>query len=237
MYSDFNKKRVVLPRIGDMIFYNERVFAGSPPVFLGYRSNYVEVIKPGQKGYAIVKIISSSGPNSFTAGREIPVPLFRLASGIYDNDSLHLTNSMQLKSGGHLQGTKNGKPVDLTTAKLGGMSVGAPHSQGGIKGAVGTTKTPIEFEGQEIILTAPLSTNQEKYDFEGKELTAKQIASQLNVDNGGVAFADGGQADTCRCSGKSYKFGGQTITDSDIINYLNFKNKSVHEQILALKNK
>lgn len=124
-----------------------------------------------------------------------------------------------LKKGGYLAGKKNGKPVKLTHSKDGGIAVGAKHGlEGGIKGIVGTEKKPIEFEGEEIIITAPAVKDDTKREFEGEMLTNRQILSRINESGGGVSFADGGEIPkTIRCSGRTYNYGGETKTDYEII--------------------
>lgn len=229
----FNLQRVVSVSAGDKIYYEEDVFVKKNDkfVFKGKRLAIVSVLKMNPDGSFLCKIMKSAGYNADPIGAEIAKPLKNLLKG-YSVPGDEET----LKKGGHLEGVENGKKVALADASKGGMGVGAKHTEGGIKGSVGTENKPIEFEGEEIILTAPVSSNNEKYDFEGEQLTGREIASRINVANGGVAFADGGQANSCRCTSKKmYKFGGQTVTDKDIINYINFMNKSVEDRILALK--
>ena len=64
--------------------------------------------------------------------------------------------------------------------KLGGIARGPSHAQGGIPGVV--QGRPIEFEGDEIILTKGVSRNP----------VLRSMASDLNVAAGGVAFERGG---------------------------------------------
>lgn len=229
----FNLQRVASVKVGDTILYEEDVFVKKNDkfVFRGVRLAIVSVLKANPDGSFLCKIVKSAGANADPLGAEIAKPVRNLLKGyVIPNDENNL------KKGGHLEGMENGEKVILTDASKGGMGVGAKHTEDGIKGVVGTEKKPIEFEGEEIILTAPVSSNPDKYEFEGEQLTGREIASRINVANGGVAFAEGGQANSCRITRKKmYKFGGQAVTDADIINYINFMNKSVEERILALK--
>lgn len=120
--------------------------------------------------------------------------------------------------GGYLSGIKNGKKKALTHSKRGGFAVGAKHGpEGGIKAVVGTEKKPIEFEGGEVIITAPAVYDNTLHEFNGKMLTNRQILSEINVSGGGVSFAHGGEIPPAiKCTGKRYKYGGKTLTDYDI---------------------
>jgi hypothetical protein len=232
----YSPKPVEEPKIGDMIYYEEDVFtfaskADTQPVFAGKRISIIQVLRPGDPGQLICKIIRSAGYNADPIGAEIPKPIPNLKTGYLLQDMKFDNGSY--KSGGQLEGEKDGKKVVLDNASQGGMSVGSKHTEGGIKGVVGSQQQPIEFEGEEIILTAPVSSNPDTYEFEGKKLTGREIASQINQDNGGVSFAEGGQPN-CRCKHKEYKFGGSTMNDRDIINYINFMNKPINERIQHL---
>jgi hypothetical protein len=85
------------------------------------------------------------------------------------------------------------KQIKTKDAKKGGYLVGKPHSEGGIKGINVDTNEPIEVEGGEVVITKPAVQSKEKYEFEGKLMTPKEILSTLNSDHGGVAFESGGE--------------------------------------------
>lgn len=219
-------------QINDTVFCNQGVYIvpADKLKYIGDRKSELLVMEIHHTNlHAKCLVVSSKGVNPYPIGYAIIIPVSVLLEG--DIQCGHADNSFQ--SGGHLEGVKNGKKVQLDTASQGGMSVGSKHTEGGIKGSVGTEQKPIEFEGEEIILTAPVSSNPETYEFEGKKMTGREIASKINQDNGGVSFAEGGQP-SCRCKQKSYQFGGQAVSDSHIINYINFMNKPVHERILHL---
>jgi|688.fasta_scaffold24166_4 hypothetical protein len=83
--------------------------------------------------------------------------------------------------------------IKTKDAKKGGYLVGKPHSEGGIKGINVDTNEPIEVEGGEVVITKPAVESNQKYSFEGKQMTPKEILSKLNSDHGGVAFKEGGE--------------------------------------------
>jgi hypothetical protein len=51
---------------------------------------------------------------------------------------------------------------------------------------------PIEYEGGEVILTRGAVSSDKKYEYNGKMMTTREIASEMNVSNGGVSFELGG---------------------------------------------
>lgn len=234
MIENFKLKRVTKINAGDTIYYEEDVFIryGKKHKCIGRRCMILQVVRPGMGGDIILKVIKSAGANAEPVGVHISRPPANLTSGYNLND---ITFDDKMESGGHLEGKDGGKNVKMDDASKGGMSVGASHEDGGIKGLVGSEKKPIEFQGEEIILTAPVASSTEKYDFDGQQLTGREIASKINVDNGGVSFADGGEV-PCKCGGKMYNFGGvTTLSDRDILKYLNFMSQSVPDRILYLK--
>jgi hypothetical protein len=88
------------------------------------------------------------------------------------------------------------------SGNAGGVLVGKRHSEGGIKAINKSTGQPLEMEGGEVVLTRGAVSNPKKYLFEGKEMTTREISSKLNVDGGGVAFAEGGdvgEKNDCGC--------------------------------------
>jgi hypothetical protein len=75
----------------------------------------------------------------------------------------------------------------------GGYLVGKRHSEGGIKAKVKSTNQDIEMEGGEVVITRGAVSSPKKYNFEGKEMTGREILSDINVKGGGVAFKKGGK--------------------------------------------
>jgi hypothetical protein len=122
--------------------------------------------------------------------------------------------------------TEHGKTSD---GKKGGYFEGRSHADGGIKAWNVSTNSPIEVEGGEVIITKKAVADDELKDFEGEMLTNREILSRINQDGGGVAFEDGGEIHQCNCSGKAYKYGGETIEDYQIIHKMN-KGYSMKEQ-------
>jgi len=99
-------------------------------------------------------------------------------------------------------------------AKDGGFFVGKSHADGGIKAINKDTGQIIEVEGNEVIINKRSVADTTKREFEGEMLTNREILSRINEAGGGVSFEDGGQLS---CSGKKYKFGGETKEDFVII--------------------
>lgn len=76
----------------------------------------------------------------------------------------------------------------VNSAERGGLAVGPSHKEGGIPGVIKHNGQAIEFEGEEVIITAPAVLDNKKREFEGKMLTNRQILSHINRSGGGVAF-------------------------------------------------
>ena len=102
---------------------------------------------------------------------------------------------MESKVGGFLVGRKNGKIYLHNDGSKGGFLVGRRHSEGGIDGINKGTGQPIEVETGEIVIANNAIQSQEKKEFDGKQMTNKEILSSLNVDGGGVAFKEGGDVE------------------------------------------
>ena len=85
-----------------------------------------------------------------------------------------------------IDGVKPKKTAEKILA-LGGLAEGPPHSEGGIPLVVKSTGQNIEIEGGELVVNKFSSSETEKFEFEGKELTPCEIVSELNsMDNNGV---------------------------------------------------
>jgi len=85
-----------------------------------------------------------------------------------------------------IDGIKIKKTAEKILA-LGGLAEGPPHSKGGIPLVVKSTGQNIEIEGGELVVNKFSSSETEKFEFEGKELTPCEIVSELNsMDNNGV---------------------------------------------------
>ena len=127
----------------------------------------------------------------------------------------HLHEMME--NGGKVKG--NNKLYN--DAKDGGYFMGKSHAKGGIKVKNVDTNQIMEVEGNEVIINKRSVADTTKREFEGKMLTNREILSKINEDGGGVSFKDGGEMDSCGCSGKKYKFGGETLEDYMIIHKMN----------------
>lgn len=220
-FNEINAPLTTDVQPGHILLYSEQIFVKNhnKSTLAGERICAVEVLKQSISNAFFVKIIKSKGFNAFPENSVISKPVSNLLRSFRINDHL---DKLNFKSGGHLEGVdESGKKIKMDDASRGGMGIGSSHADGGIKGEVGTEKRPIEFEGNEIILTKKVSDDNTLYEFEGKQMTARQIASKLNVDNGGVAFAEGGEVpEKIKCSGKRYNFGGNAMSDSEIANSL-----------------
>ena len=105
------------------------------------------------------------------------------------------------------------------SGNAGGLLVGKRHSEGGIKADVKSTGQRIEMEGGEAVITRGAVNSKKKYVYEGKDMTTREILSDLNVKGGGVAFADGGDVpEKMNCGCSSMKVGGISYTPQDFIN-------------------
>jgi hypothetical protein len=115
-------------------------------------------------------------------------------------------------------GTLVGKNNEITDNASGGLAIGRSHKENGIKAINKATGQHIEFEGGEVIITKPAVEDNELREFEGQMLTNRQILSKINESGGGVSFAEKGLElpTELYCSGKSYKYGGETLTDYEI---------------------
>jgi len=97
--------------------------------------------------------------------------------------------------------------------KEGGVVVGKRHSESDENGSgerflVKSTGQVVELEGGEGVLNKESMTSNKTYEFQGKKMNARQIASFLNHKYGGVEFAEGGDVKSV-CGCKSYYHGGE----------------------------
>jgi hypothetical protein len=160
-----------------------------------------------------LKVIKSVGANSLSAGQNITRPIANLVS-----NGRKMVGSF--KDGGELN--PDNKVIKQYFAhdsgNAGGVLVGKRHSEGGIKATNNSTGQPIEMEGGEVVITRGAVSNPKKYNFNGKELTTREILSNLNVDGGGVSFAEGGDVpESINCSCSQMDLGGKLITPKEFI--------------------
>jgi 8-oxo-dGTP pyrophosphatase MutT (NUDIX family) len=93
----------------------------------------------------------------------------------------------------------------------GGIVVGKRHSESDENGTgerffVESTGQLVELEGGEIVINSNSMMNDKLYNFEGKKMTAREIASELNHRYGGVRFNSGGKI-SCGCN--KFYYGGE----------------------------
>lgn len=191
---------------GTCIRFEEEVYVyrSCKPNLLGLRENIGEVMD-GEGDKRRIKILKSSGHNALPAGTVIERSPANVING-------SIVDPQHFKSGGTIQ---PGGGAD------GGYLSGPKHSDGGIPGVNKSTGQHIEVEGGEVIITAPAVEDNKKREFEGEMLTNRQILSRINQSGGGVSFEDGGEIKSCKCSGKSFRYGGAMLTDYDIIGQMN----------------
>jgi hypothetical protein len=95
--------------------------------------------------------------------------------------------------------------------KDGGIVVGKRHSESDENGTgerfmVESTGEVVELEGGEIVINAESMNSDKLYNFEGKKMTGREIASEINHRYGGVKFNDGGRV-SCGCN--KFYYGGE----------------------------
>jgi hypothetical protein len=155
-------------------------FEGAP--FVNMENNHVDV----------------NETDTLTINVPLLIRLFEYIREDVDNDAqIHFLteNLLKLKNKPELSmidydSIINGVKLKKTAEKilaLGGLAEGPPHSKGGIPLVVKSTGQNIEIEGGELVVNKFSSSETEKFEFEGKELTPCEIVSELNsMDNNGV---------------------------------------------------
>jgi DNA polymerase III sliding clamp (beta) subunit (PCNA family) len=137
-------------------------------------------------------------------------------------DTLTLEKAKKSPAGGVLVGKREGQTMIYDDATVGGYFVGKLHKEGGIQGINKTTGQPIEVQSSEVIITAPAVADQTKREFEGEMLTNREILSKINVSGGGVSLEQGGDIPSeIYFNGSSYNYGGNTMTDYEIMQKMN----------------
>jgi hypothetical protein len=108
--------------------------------------------------------------------------------------------------------SKDNKEMPTTEALAeGGVVVGKRHSEMDENGETGekfkveATGQVVELEGGEGVMCGESMESDKEYNFEGKRMTGREIASHLNHKYGGVEFAKGGKV--CPCMYKFYHGG------------------------------
>jgi len=138
-------------------------------------------------------------------------------------DKFTESNAENNPTGGVLVGKRQGQTIIHDKGTLSGYLVGKTHAEGGIKAINKSTGQPLEMQGGEVVITAPAVSDQTKHNFDGEMLTNRQILSKINERGGGVAFAQDGMEipKDIKRTGASYNFGGKTMTDHEIVTFIN----------------
>ncbi len=216
-------------QVGDIYLIKEDMFASHQdhelPQHLSTRYATVEVKSPCHKNldayvlevmdcdcdhvagkYAKGKIIERSRKHILSSGK--------LKHAVAKNEPT------EFKHGGELDADSQEVKEYFAhdSGNAGGLLVGKRHSEGGIKADVKSTGQRIEMEGGEAVITRGAVNSKKKYVYEGKDMTTREILSDLNVKGGGVAFADGGDVpEKINCGCSSMKVGGVSYTPQDFI--------------------
>jgi|GEM_PF-1832531 len=107
-----------------------------------------------------------------------------------DNKILPKANE---KVGGYLVGKEGGKTVLHEDGNKGGMFVGRSHAEkGGIQATNTDTGQPLLVESKEAQIAPAATKSGDTHNFNGKQMTNKQILSEINQSGGGVAIAKKG---------------------------------------------
>jgi ribosomal protein S18 acetylase RimI-like enzyme len=208
---------------GDEILIKESVFVGNTerPKHIGDRYVHCQVMGLGGMTDSLnLKVLNSVGANAIEFAEVITRPITNvLMKGrkLITEPIANVTDSFA--KGGINPDNKDVKEYFAhKSGNAGGVLVGNRHSEGGIKAINHSTNQPLEMEGGEVVITRGAVSNPKKYEFDGKEMTTRQILSKLNVDGGGVSFADGGDVpEKINCGCNHMKLGGDTISVNDFV--------------------
>jgi hypothetical protein len=212
-------------RIGDHIIIEESVLGGNPisPRHLGERYTRCQIMSAGGMVDSInLKVLNSIGANAIHVGALITRPIANVLQRGRKVIVEPIADAMpKFKEGGLNPDNKNVKEYFAHgSGNVGGVLVGKRHSEGGIKAINKGTGQPLEMEGGEVVITRGAVSNPKRYDFNGKEMTTREILSKLNVDGGGVSFAEGGDVpEKMNCGCNHYKFGGKEMSINDFVKH------------------
>lgn len=207
---------------GDSIVLHESVFAGSidQPKHIGERYIHCKAMsKGGMVDTLNLEVIKSVGTNPLVVGQLITRPIANVLVRGRKLIVEPVAQAIEFAKGGLNPDNKDVKGYFAHgSGNAGGVLVGKRHSEGGIKAINKSTGQPLEMEGGEVVITRGAVSNPKKYEFDGKEMTTREILSKLNVDGGGVSFAEGGDVpEKMSCGCKEFKLGGQTITPQEFV--------------------
>lgn len=112
---------------------------------------------------------------------------------------------------GYLAGVESGKTVLHQDGDKGGLIVGHRHRDGGVKAVNTSTGKPLEVETGEVSIASSAVNSDNVYEFDGEQMTAKEVLSKINSDAGGVKFKNGGNVPKAK-----HMFNGKEMTDEEI---------------------
>ena len=208
----------------DNILIKESVFVGNldKPKYIGDRYIHCQVMGDGGMINSLnLKVFNSVGANALRVGEVITRPITNILNKGRKLVVKPIADALPtFKQGGLNPDNKEVKQYFAhDSGNAGGVLVGKRHSEGGIKAINKGTGQPLEMEGGEVVITRGAVSNPKKYQFQGKELTTREILSKLNVDGGGVSFAEGGDVpDKMNCGCDKMDFGGTTMSIQDFVN-------------------
>ena len=92
---------------------------------------------------------------------------------------------------------------------------------------------PLSVSGGTVIITRPAVMSEELISFNGKQEKIIDVLSKINVDAGGKPFnidklKNGGEIDIHTC-GKQYEYGGETMSDIDIVSSCGCKHSKMDD--------
>ncbi len=141
----------------------------------------LKVIQSSSPALLVGSVINRPIRNIINKGREMGTTFGQNIVGSY-------------KKGGELN--PDNKAVknyfEHKSGSAGGLLVGKRHSEGGIKAINNSTGQPLEMEGGEVVITRDAVSDPTPVNYEGKQMTKREVLSEINQSGGGVAFADGG---------------------------------------------
>jgi hypothetical protein len=197
---------------------------GGKPTHRGCRYLIVENMGDAQMADCLkLKVHHAFGGGGVTTRGIITRPIKNIMNkGREMGESLASGVEKAFKKGGELDPDKKEvkEYFEHKSGAAGGLLVGKRHSEGGIQAINKSTGQPLEMEGGEVVITRDAVSDSTLHDFNGKQMTNREILSAINESGGGVKFADGGDV-SCKCSGKEYKLGGKTYKDYELFNKIN----------------
>jgi hypothetical protein len=123
--------------------------------------------------------------------------------------------------GGYLAGVnEDGNIVIHEDGDQGGMLLGKRHAEdGGIQGYNTSTNSKIFVETGEASINSKAVLDKTKHEFDGKQLSNREILSLINKSGGGVAFAD--NSVKVKIQKRNHSYDGENISESEMFNRMN----------------